>query len=103
MLMAVAANGPQVEGEIQHHAARAPYYLLFDASATLLEAIANPYCEAGHAVAPKVAALLAGKGVSELVAAELGPRFEAELVERDIDFVQKEGDIPGYLHERFGG
>jgi predicted Fe-Mo cluster-binding NifX family protein len=100
MLTAIAAQEAEPLGTIHPHAARAPYYLLYDSNGTLQGVLANPYCEADHAVAPRVAALLAEEGVGALVAGRVGERFQGELAERGIEFVAHSGEISTYHTER---
>ena len=93
MRIAVAAMTPDIDSEIAMHGARAPCYLLFDNRGALLEAISNPFSGIDRGAAPRVAALLADRGVTLVAAGDFGPRFVTELERSGIEIVQRKGPV----------
>ncbi len=93
MRIAVATMTPEVDAPVAKHAARAPYYLLFDKQGEFLKAVPNPFSEVDRGAAPKAARLLAGMGASVLAAGDFGPRFVSELEERGIGIVRRTGQV----------
>jgi predicted Fe-Mo cluster-binding NifX family protein len=73
-MIAVAANGKTVSASVSPQAGRSPFFLLFDKQGALVEALDNPYKDAGNAGIP-VLDFLAGKGVKVLVAEGFGSRI----------------------------
>jgi predicted Fe-Mo cluster-binding NifX family protein len=72
--IAVAASGKTPSALVGSQPGRAPYFLFFDKQGTFVEAVDNPYKDAGSAGISTVD-FLAGKGVSDLVAEGYGPRI----------------------------
>jgi len=72
--IAVAANGKAPSAAVGIQPGRAPYFLFFDKRGAFVEAVDNPYKDAGSAGISTVD-FLAGKGVSVLVAEGYGPRI----------------------------
>jgi predicted Fe-Mo cluster-binding NifX family protein len=103
LIIAIASTGPDPDAPVSAQAARAPYYLLFDAQGEMVEALGNPYADTGHGAAPKAAALLAEKGVDELLAGEFGSRLLEELQARGIAYRSTEGRCRDRIVERVKG
>jgi predicted Fe-Mo cluster-binding NifX family protein len=97
MKLAVAATGSAMDSDVAQHAARAPFFLLFDEKGALLEAVANPFAKVDRAAAPQAAAWLADSDVTLLVAGDFGPRFISALQQRGIDHVQLSGQVADAL------
>jgi predicted Fe-Mo cluster-binding NifX family protein len=72
--VAVAANDKTTSASVGNQLGRSPYFLLFDKQGTLIEAVANPYKDGGNSGIPSID-LLAGKGVTVMVAEGFGPRI----------------------------
>ena len=87
MKIAIAANTQDSHAQVSAHAARAPFYLLYDENGTFLDSIANPYSSVERGAAPRAAQLLQEHGVDTLVAVEFGDRFVAKLEEHNITAV----------------
>ncbi len=72
--IAVAANDNNTSASVSRQAGRSPFFLLFDKQGALVEAVANPYKDAGNAGIPALD-FLAGKGVTIVVAEGFGSRI----------------------------
>ena len=73
-LVAIAANGNTASAAVSPQAGRSPFFLFFDRKGVLVEAVANPYKDAGNAGIPAVD-FVAGKGANVLVAEGFGGRI----------------------------
>lgn len=93
MNIAVASNTTDEDAQVYTHAARAPFYLLYDDNGTLLDAIANPFVSIERGAAPRVVRLLQEHGVNTIVAGEFGDRFVALLEENNIEAVTSSGAV----------
>jgi len=71
--IAVAASGNAPCAAVGSQPGRAPYFLFFDKRGAFVEAVDNPYKDAGGAGISTVE-FLAGKGITVLVAGDYGPR-----------------------------
>lgn len=85
-IIAVAAEGDELTAQVSAVAARCPYFLLFDAKGTLVEALANPHRDDRGGAGPQAAAFLADKDISVVVAGAFGPKM--------IDAMQSRGMRP---------
>ena len=72
--IAIAASGRLPTASVSGQPGRAPYFLFFDTQGRFVEAVGNPYKDAGGAGISAVD-FLAGKGVTVLVAESYGPRI----------------------------
>jgi predicted Fe-Mo cluster-binding NifX family protein len=99
MKIAIAANTQDPQDVVALHAARAPFYLLYEYNGTPVGAIENPYCSVERGAAPRVAQLLQQQGVEKLIAGEFGPRLVTELKSRNIAAVVGEGQISDGVSE----
>ena len=72
--IAVAASGKAPSATVGSQPGRAPYFLFFDKRGAFVEAVDNPYKDAGGAGISTVE-FLAGKGITILVAGDYGPRI----------------------------
>jgi predicted Fe-Mo cluster-binding NifX family protein len=93
MKIAVAAEAPNIDTDVAAHAARAPYYLLFNADGRLHAAPANPVVASGQGAGPAAAQFLAGHGVGLVAAGEFGPHFLDALEEHGIGHVRETGRV----------
>jgi len=91
MKIAVAANGKDSGADVSSHAARAPFFLVYDENGKFLDCIDNPYSSVERGAAPRVAPLLKMHGIGILVAADFGGRFVAELEENNIATIKSNG------------
>ncbi len=90
---AVASNGAAKEANISDQAARAPFYLLFDRSGNLLEALRNPFSDTAGRAAPQAAQFLAEAGVTTLIAERFGHKLVSELISKEIGHLESKGSV----------
>ena len=93
MTIAIAADSADPQGMVSLHAARAPYYLLYDAVGGLIKAIENPGAQVERGAGPRAALFLQQHGVSTIIAADFGERFTTELQANNIIAKQASGPI----------
>jgi len=91
--IAIASTGDTRKSSVSDQAARCPYYLIFDRSGSLLEAIANPCKDVAGSAAPKAAQLLAGKEVKMVIAEQFGKKLTSELEAKGICYIRLEGSV----------
>ena len=91
--IAVASKEGALKSSVSDQAARCPYYLIFDRSGSLLEAIVNPCKEIVGPAAPKAAQLLAEKNVKMVIAGQFGKRMARELENSGICYVLLSGKV----------
>jgi predicted Fe-Mo cluster-binding NifX family protein len=72
--IAVAANGNTVSAAVGNQPGPSPYFLFFDTQGAFVEAVNNPYKDAGSP-GPLVLDFLASKGIKVLVAGWFGPQI----------------------------
>ena len=91
--IAIASVTDSRKATISDQAARCPYYLIFDRSGTLLEALENPCRDIAGAAAQKAAKLLAEKEVKMVVAEQFGRRMTRELEDKGICYIRLSGKV----------
>ena len=74
VMVAVAANGNTVSASVGNQPGRSPFFLFFDKQGAFVEAVNNPYKDAGNAGIPTLD-FLASKGIKVLVAGWFGPQI----------------------------
>jgi predicted Fe-Mo cluster-binding NifX family protein len=99
MRIAIAAQGADTNSLISQHAARAPFYLIFNAAGELQEAIKNPCSGAERGAGPKAAHFLAQQNIQMIVAGDFGGRFVEELDASGIQQLQKSGVASDAINE----
>lgn len=99
MTLAIAAIEPKLNAQVALHAARAPYYLLFDEQGNLLDSLENPFVQVDQGAAPRAALFLSDNGVTLLAAGDFGPRLISELEQRGISNVLKTNLVSDALEE----
>ena len=98
MKTAIAANTQNKDARVAMHAARAPFYLIYEGG-VLLDTIKNPYSAIDRGAAPRAAQLLQEQGVESLVAGEFGDRFIDLLKENNIAPVVGNGPISKVIQD----
>ncbi len=73
--IAVASNNKNATSNVGAIAGRSPYYLMFDSTGKLIEAIENPYKDARGGAGPSTANFLAEKGVTIVIAETFGGKM----------------------------
>jgi predicted Fe-Mo cluster-binding NifX family protein len=90
-MIAVAAGSKIASGMVSPQAGRSPFFLLFDRQGTFVEAVDNPYKDAGNAGIPTLD-FLAGKGVKVLVAEGFGSRIVEVMKSKGMRPVEFKGN-----------
>jgi len=88
--IAVAANDKIPSAAVSKQAGLAPYFLFFDGKGKMTEAIENPYKDKEGA-GKSVAELLGNKGVTVVVAGELGGQIVEVMKGKGIKAVSFKG------------
>jgi len=88
--IAVAANDKIPSAAVSKQAGLAPYFLFFDGKGKMTEAIENPYKDKEGA-GKSVAELLGNKGVTVVVAGELGGQIVEVMKGKGIKTVSFKG------------
>jgi predicted Fe-Mo cluster-binding NifX family protein len=81
------------KAEISPRPGRAPFYLLFDETAKLLEVIPNPFSRGGSGAGFGVAKMLADKGVGVVAGGQFGENMEGALRERGMKHYEMSGSV----------
>jgi predicted Fe-Mo cluster-binding NifX family protein len=90
LTIAVAANANTTSASVANQAGRSPFFLIFDKDGKFVEAVNNPYKDAGSAGIPMVD-FLAGKGITVLVAEVFGPNIVGVMKDKGIRPVEFKG------------
>jgi predicted Fe-Mo cluster-binding NifX family protein len=89
--IAVAAEGKTAAAKVSGVAARAPYFLIFDGSGKLLEAVDNPYKTAKGGAGTSVVPFLAQKGARTVVAGEFGENMIQGMKGKGMRYLEFKG------------
>lgn len=89
--IAVAADGQAPSSQVSAVAARCPYFLLFDAKGTLIEAVANPHQDAPGGAGSQAAEFLAEKGVTVVIAGAFGQKMVGAMRARGMRYLEFKG------------
>jgi predicted Fe-Mo cluster-binding NifX family protein len=84
--IAVAGESALADAPISQVAARCAYFLFFNESGELVEALANPYQHQRREAGPQVVQLLSQKGVHTVIAGEFGAKMIAALKQKNMAF-----------------
>jgi predicted Fe-Mo cluster-binding NifX family protein len=98
-IIAVAAVDRTENSQICQKAARAPYYLIFNERGKLLEVISNLFSDSARHAGPQVAALLAEKNVTVMVAGDFGQKLKIALDEKGINHLAATGVVQKAIQE----
>ncbi len=91
MKIAVAATGPEKDAAISQQAARTPFFLFFNDKGNFLEAVENPSRDQSRNAGPNAALFLADKGVTLVIAGNIGNKMKQALKEYQIEYTEKAG------------
>jgi len=97
--IAVAADSNKETTTISELAARAPFFLFFDANGNLLKAVENPLKDLSGGVGPRAAEFLAGKGTTLLISENVGNKMKQTLADYQIETLEKKGVIHDVVQE----
>jgi len=89
--IAIATEGKTAAAKVSGVAARSPYFLIFDGSGKLLEAVDNPYKSAKGGAGTSVVSFLADKGVAMVVAGEFGEKMTQAMKRKGIKYLEFKG------------
>jgi len=95
--IAIAVTSVETDAQIAEHAARAPYYRLYDSATGLSEVLSNPVAGVERVAGPQAAEFLIAKGVSQVVAGRFGPKFRSELEGSGINCQERNGLVSELL------
>ena len=90
-MVAVAADGKAISASVSSQAGRSPFFLLFDKQGRFVEAVDNPYKDAGSAGIPTLD-FLAGKGVKIVVAESFGSKIVEVMKSKGMRPVEFRGN-----------
>ncbi len=91
MKIAVAATGPEKDAAISQQAARTQFFLFFDGKGNFLEAVENPSRDRSRNAGPNAALFLADKGVTLVIAGNIGNKMGQALRDDQIEYIEKTG------------
>lgn len=91
MKIAVATTGPEKDSAISQQAARTPFFLFFDCKGNFLEAVENPSMNQSRNAGASAALFLADKGVTLIIAGNIGYKMEQTLKDYQIEYTEKTG------------
>jgi len=91
--IAVASNSKDAASSISNKAGKCPYYLIFDGTGELIEAVDNPYKDTQRRAGPQAADFLADKGVTTVIAGSFGDKMIGAMKSNGMEFFQLEGVI----------
>ena len=97
--VAVAAEGKTTASEVSGVAARSPYFLIFDSANSLLEVLDNPYKDTGRRAGPSVAAFLAQKEVTIVIAGQFGDKMIQAMQSKGIEYLEFQGSADAALEK----
>ncbi|HOG06991.1 MAG: hypothetical protein M0P04_08100 [Syntrophales bacterium] len=89
--IAVVSQGNTPDAVVSPVAARGLYFLIFDVQGTFIEALKNPYRDAGRNASEQVVADLSNRGVTTLIAGNFGNKMTAAMTARRIRYVEFQG------------
>jgi len=91
MKIAVAATGPEKDAAISRQAGRTLFFLFFDGKGNFLEAEENPSRDRSRNAGPNTALFLADRGVTLVIAGNIGNKMGQALRDDQIEYIEKTG------------
>jgi len=89
--IAVASDGTTPASAVSPVAGRSSYFLIFDGKGGFIEALGNPYRNAGGGTGSLVVDFLAGKGVKTIIAGAFGDKMIATTKVKGINHIEFKG------------
>ncbi|MBC8207802.1 MAG: hypothetical protein H8E79_01365 [Desulfobulbaceae bacterium] len=89
--IAVAATGQEHDASISRQAAKAPFFLFFDGSGNLSEAVENAARNEPRNAGPIAASFLADQGATLVIAEDYGNKMKQGLDKNHIKYIEKTG------------
>jgi len=99
MRIAIATVRKEKTSKISKRGGRAPYYLIFNEKAELLETLSNPFKIGGGGAGIAAAKMLADKQVNILIAGAIGEKMQNALTKRNIKCYEKTGMAKQIIQE----
>ena len=91
MKIAVPATAKSKDASISKETGRAPIFLFFDANGYFIEAMENPAKDQQGGISRTVITLLVAKGVTLIIAEDIGDKMKQALDDHDIKYVINKG------------
>jgi len=91
MKIAVATTCPEKDAAIGQQAGRTPFFLFFDDKGNFLETVENPSRDQSRNAGPNAALFLADKGVTLVIAGNIGYKMKQALRDYQIEYTEKTG------------
>lgn len=91
MYLAIPSSGPTVDDPVDTRFGRAPYFLIVHTETNETEFVSNPYAADSGGVGPRVVQMLVQKGVTDLIAPQIGGHADNALVAAGIRVYLWEG------------
>ena len=92
MKIAVPATTKSKDASISKETGRAPIFLFFDANGHFIEAMENPAKDQRGGISRTVIALLIAKGVTLIIAEDIGDKMEKALNDHHIKYIINTGN-----------
>jgi predicted Fe-Mo cluster-binding NifX family protein len=87
MKIAVSANGPTLDAEVDPRFGRCPYFIIADPETMEFEAIDNASAMASGGAGISAAQMVAGKGVAAIITGNCGPNAHQVLAAAGIEMI----------------
>jgi len=91
MKIAVPATAKSKDADISKETGRAPIFLFFDANGHFIEAMENPAKDQQGGISRTVITLLVAKGVTLIIAEDIGDKMKHALNDNHIKYVINTG------------
>jgi predicted Fe-Mo cluster-binding NifX family protein len=95
----VAAEGKTTASKVSGVAARAPYFLFFDRSGKMLEAVANPYKSVKGGAGTSVVHFLSQRGATLIAAGEFGKNMFQAMKNKGLKSLEVRGSVEEALKQ----
>lgn len=99
MKIVVASTGEAKNAAISQQMGRALFFLFFDEKGNLLEAAENPARGLSGGVSQSVSSFLTSKGVTHIIAGDIGNKMKQALKNSNIQYIQKTGTVSAAVQE----
>ena len=99
IVIAVASDGKTADDSVSSLAARCPYFLFFDSTGKLLEAVENPHKDKSRGAGISAVHFLAERNVTIVVAGNFGSKMINALEEREMAHFKFEGIVEDAVSE----
>ena len=101
MKIAITANTPEFESQLEPRFGRCSYFLIVDTETHEWESLNNPGVEAMGGAGPQAAQFLSDQGVGAVISGEFGPKAFAALLSADIRMYRSQVEEIGSIVDKF--